>query len=55
MNLKQRIRILTEELRKRGKEISVMTIYNVKIDGVWGRCGSEYEVFERLMEEWVEK
>lgn len=52
MNIRQRIRILLNELKKKEKDVAVATIYMIKIDGVWENVDSEYSVFERLMEEW---
>ncbi len=53
MTLKRRIKILINELNKRGKNISVSEICYIKIDDEkWEKVGSEYELYERLMKEW---
>lgn len=55
MTLKRRIKILINELNKKGKKISTCEIRYLKIgDGMWEKVESEYELYERLIAEWEE-
>lgn len=55
MTLRRRIRILISELSKKGKNVKTMSVHYIKIDDEnWERVGSEYELYERLVEEWEE-
>lgn len=56
MNIRKRIKILISELNKRGKKILVSEVRYLKInDENWEKVGSEYELYERLMQEWEAK
>ena len=56
MNLRKRIKILINELNKRGKNILVSEVRYLKVDDEnWEKVGSEYELYERLMQEWEAK
>lgn len=53
MTIRKRIKIMVNELNKRGKNIATCEIHYIKIgDKNWERVGSEYELYERLMNEW---
>lgn len=55
MTLRKRIKILINELNKKGKNIITCDIHYIKVDEEnWERVGSEYELYERLMDEWEE-
>lgn len=56
MTLKRRIKILLSELSKRGKNVSMYEVHYLKIDdNNWEKVESEYELYERLMQEWEAK
>lgn len=55
MTLRRRIKILVNELKRKRKNIAIAEIHYIKIgDGKWETVGSEYELYERLMQEWEE-